>query len=197
MSEIGGRMGLQHQTGSVWWESLAAFFTDAGVGVLYAALAVCWWRARRLPSQDMARAVLAPLGVLATWLISSGLKLLVAAERPCQTPAVRALVDCPPAGDWSFPSNHAALAAACAVGIACAWRVLAVPAGVLAVAVAASRVVVGVHYPLDVVAGLLVGSATAAAVVLGLSVPATRTINRFRAHPRLKYLVADSPVDDD
>jgi diacylglycerol kinase family enzyme/membrane-associated phospholipid phosphatase len=59
----------------------------------------------------------------------------------------------------SFPSGHAASAAAFATGVALEIPVLAVPVGGLAAAVGASRVITGVHYPSDVVAGFALGTA--------------------------------------
>jgi undecaprenyl-diphosphatase len=59
----------------------------------------------------------------------------------------------------SFPSGHAASAAAFATGVALELPVLAVPAGALAAAVGASRVVTGMHYPSDVLAGFATGAA--------------------------------------
>ncbi|MFI8100536.1 bifunctional phosphatase PAP2/diacylglycerol kinase family protein [Streptomyces sp. NPDC086023] len=70
-------------------------------------------------------------------------------------PAVRHLRTQPET--TSFPSGHAASAAAFATGLtleAPAWGLVAVP---LAVAVAASRVYTGVHYPADVLAGAALG----------------------------------------
>ncbi|MEK8174643.1 phosphatase PAP2 family protein [Streptomyces sp. M19] len=65
----------------------------------------------------------------------------------------------PGANDWSFPSNHATIAAAATVALLVADRRLAaavaVPAALL---MAASRVWIGVHYPHDVAAGLLLGA---------------------------------------
>ena len=57
----------------------------------------------------------------------------------------------------SFPSGHSASAAAFATGAALEMPALALPLGALAVAVAASRVVTGAHYPSDVAAGSALG----------------------------------------
>jgi undecaprenyl-diphosphatase len=66
----------------------------------------------------------------------------------------------------SFPSGHAtqAFAAATALALLVPW--LRVPVLVLAALIAASRVVLGVHYPFDVIAGALVGAAIGTLVAL-------------------------------
>jgi undecaprenyl-diphosphatase len=59
----------------------------------------------------------------------------------------------------SFPSGHAASAAAFATGVALEIPALAVPVGGLAAVVGASRVITGLHYPSDVAAGFAIGTA--------------------------------------
>jgi undecaprenyl-diphosphatase len=92
-------------------------------------------------------------------LLNNGLKLWVDRERP----DIAQLVGHSGA---SFPSGHSAAAAACWAAIALvvtrheSRRIRVVGAGVavlIAVAVAASRVLLGVHWLTDVVAGLVVG----------------------------------------
>lgn len=63
----------------------------------------------------------------------------------------------------SFPSGHAASAAAFTTGVSLELPELAIPVGTLAAAVAYSRVHVGVHYPGDVLVGAALGAGLALA----------------------------------
>jgi lipid A 4'-phosphatase len=60
------------------------------------------------------------------------------------------------ADHWSFPSGHAATAAALMTALWCLWPRHLLFYIALAAAVAASRVVIGAHYPSDVVMGAFV-----------------------------------------
>lgn len=92
-------------------------------------------------------------------------KGLASRRRPdAEVPAARRLPQAP----WtsSFPSGHAASAAAFATGATMEMPELAAGVFALALAVGASRVVTGVHYPSDVLAGFVIGAAAAASTLL-------------------------------
>jgi undecaprenyl-diphosphatase len=109
--------------------------------------------------------------------VSLALRQWIGRDRP---PLVfeepRPLVHVPHTG--AFPSGHASTAFASATVIAWASRRLAVPAYVLAAAIAWSRVYVGVHWPFDVIAGALLGTAIA---LLLLSITRSRSWRARRA----------------
>jgi membrane-associated phospholipid phosphatase len=97
--------------------------------------------------------------------VNLGIKPLAHRPRPVRAePATFGDRYVPMPKSTSFPSGHAASAFAFAFAISRETPRLAVPIGLLAGAVAHSRVHTGVHYPSDVVIGSIVGSATAAMV---------------------------------
>ncbi|GAA1882684.1 phosphatase PAP2 family protein [Actinomadura bangladeshensis] len=152
-----------------WVHEVADVGTDAGL-LLFAVLFVAgWWRARGLDARAMGLALAAPFAVVSAYLVSEVSKSFIQEERPCRAVAGAVhIAACPPQGDWSFPSNHATIAAASAAAIVVAWRALAPLVLPLAALMAFSRVFVGVHYPHDVAAGFLVGVVVAPLVALVL-----------------------------
>jgi undecaprenyl-diphosphatase len=101
---------------------------------------------------------------VAVYGASETLKVLEEQSRPCQALAVEVIAACPPARDWSLPSNHATIAGALAAAVVALWPRGAVAAVPLALLVAASRVALGVHYPHDALTGLALGGAGVALV---------------------------------
>ncbi|PRW63241.1 phosphatase PAP2 family protein [Actinopolyspora mortivallis] len=169
---------------------LAMLFTDGSLFVMAAVLAWGMWRARGLPARGAAFALLAPLGMIAAYLTNNTLKELFEVGRPCRLLSdVNTIAACDPPGDWSFPSNHSAVAGATAVGIVFVWRGLGVPALLVGIATAASRVFVGAHFPHDVAVGFLVGASVVLLVMLLGVLPATRAVEALRKHPRTRKLV--------
>jgi len=129
------------------------------LGAVTAATVLHAWRAHR----DRLPAVLgASAGVVLAYAASETAKALLTQARPCARWAGAA--DCPPAGDWSLPSNHATVAVAAAVVVALATRSARATwaAVVLALLVAAGRVLEGVHYLHDVALGAVLGAVVAA-----------------------------------
>ncbi|MFD7735100.1 phosphatase PAP2 family protein [Kitasatospora phosalacinea] len=167
-----------------------AAFSAYGLALVAVLMLLAWWRGRRADSASLARALAAPLVVVAAFAADTLLKSVLREPRPCQVlDAGRTLEACPAAGDWSLPSNHTVIVFAAAAVL---WQVdrrlgaLAVP---LAVAMGLSRVLVGVHYPHDVLLGAVVG--TAAGYGLGrLAGRAAPWVDRAREGGLRRWLTA-------
>ncbi|WP_424187284.1 phosphatase PAP2 family protein [Actinokineospora sp. G85] len=175
-------------------EFLATAVTDGVILVLGVLLLLSWWRARTSDATAMAKALLGPAAVVVAYLASEVAKVLWRQDRPCRT--APSLIECPEVGDWSFPSNHATIAAAAATALLWSgWRWGA--AGVvLAVVAASSRVLTGVHHVHDVVAGVVLGAAVVAATALLLGGVATG-VARARWRGRAAFVlgsVCDAPT---
>lgn len=92
------------------------------------------------------------------------LKNMIARQRPCWLePAVELLVRVP--GDYSFPSGHSLVSFEGAVCIFLFNRKWGIPALMLAVLTAFSRLYLFVHFPTDVLAGIVMGTVIAWSVV--------------------------------
>lgn len=73
----------------------------------------------------------------------------------------------PLAKDWSFPSGHTTNSLACAwVIFRKAPKKFGVPALILAILIAFSRLYVGIHYPTDVLGGAVIGLGSACLAML-------------------------------
>ena len=137
--------------------SIAWVVTEAGSFVLLAPLSIAFLLLRRWkrPADDIALVVIAA----GSALLPIAVKLIVARPRPT-------IEHLSHLSSLSFPSEHTTQAAAIYLTIAImlptglprGWRQAAIVLAVLiGLAVAWSRVYLGVHYPTDVAAGLVLG----------------------------------------
>jgi undecaprenyl-diphosphatase len=164
-SPVGGVVGLVAEQG------LLVLVATAGV------LALGTWRRHR---QRFATLAAGGVGVVLAYGASEAVKVLVGEARPCRVVDVATVLACPPAGDWSWPSNHAVIAGAIAAACVLAVPRSAVLVAPVALAVAGSRVGAGVHYVHDVASGLALGVLVVVAVVATAVVAARRLAARTR-----------------
>ncbi|WP_159944229.1 MULTISPECIES: phosphatase PAP2 family protein [unclassified Nocardiopsis] len=178
-----------------WAQSAVHAGTDLLLGVFAVLFLAAWWRARSEHPRLVGLALLAPVATVAAYLASRTVKSFFEQMRPCQAMTdLATIATCDPIGDWSFPSNHSAIAGAAAAAAVLAWRRAAVVAVPVAALEAFSRVLVGAHYPHDVTVGLLLGAAVAVLVSLAASGPMTGLVDRIARDTRLRPLVrADRP----
>ncbi len=174
-----------------WVQHFAVFFTEAGVVALGLMMVFGWWRARGESGRAMAAALLAPAATMLAYGISEIAKLIIEQDRPCRAvPGAVPLTDCPPVGDWSFPSNHSTIAGGAAMAVfLCRRGRLGVTALILGAFVALSRVVVGVHYPHDVGVGFGLGVLVATAVLSLVTQRVTPLVDRLRSQATLDVLL--------
>jgi membrane-associated phospholipid phosphatase len=109
-------------------------------------------------------AVELPATVLAAFGLNVLVKRAVGRSRPPADGATPHLISAPTSS--SFPSSHATTAAAGAIAIGAEVPALLPGLAVAALAMAASRVYLGVHHGSDVAAGLVLGAATGGSYAL-------------------------------
>ncbi|WP_324743185.1 phosphatase PAP2 family protein [Tsuneonella sp. CC-YZS046] len=107
-------------------------------------------------------ATLLGIMVVAGWIVNSGMKWIFGRARPDIVPHLTE------AGGFSFPSGHSFNSAVVYFGIALAFAAISksaamrgammASAALLSLAIAWSRVWLGVHFPSDIIAGWLAGT---------------------------------------
>jgi lipid A 4'-phosphatase len=145
--------------------------------VLCLGLRLAAWRARdaRLAAalvQNAYRALFLFLAVAVSGLVTDLIKIVVGRARPklLFADGFHGFTWGATQSDyWSFPSGHATTVAALAVGLTLLWPRGAALYAALALLVAASRIIIGVHYVSDVLMGLAIGGGTAWAIWLGFA----------------------------
>lgn len=134
-------------------------YANGGIAVFALLLLAAWWIARRSPDpiHQVAKAIWAGAGSLLAVVVNQPIGSIIARSRPYDTlNNVHILLD--KTKDFSFPSDHATVSGAVAMGLLLANRRLGILAVGAALLMAFARVYAGAHYPGDVAAGLLLGA---------------------------------------
>ncbi len=125
------------------------------LGTVYVWLALVpalWWKGKRNEAVDLF------LLILLVLVVTTVLKFLFAAPRPEDIREVPFSIPGYFAYDmYSFPSNHASRAFACATFLSFRFRKWTVPLFVYAFLIGLAKIYVGAHYPLDIIGGAMVG----------------------------------------
>lgn len=140
--------------------ALNVIFGPVGGVVLLALVCLFLLLVRRSPVNAIALGAVSAVG----WLSCQIFKVIVGRPRPDQALLADPLA--PESASDSFPSGHVCLAVALAFAMyylarSTRWQKTAIVSGlVLIAAVAASRLYIGVHYPIDVLASIIAASAS-------------------------------------
>lgn len=125
---------------------------------MFAALMVAGWWLARVEADEvrMAAAIWVPVVVLVALGINQPIADIIGEVRPCNALHDIVVLHCNT--DARFPSDHAVMAGAAAVGLWLVHRRLGVLAALAAVVMGFARVYIGAHYPQDVLAGFALGA---------------------------------------
>jgi undecaprenyl-diphosphatase len=177
-----------------WLHGVTTVYAGYGVVAFALLLAAGWWVARRSGEpRRVAAVVCAGAATLLAVGINQPIVDAVHEARP-YTDQPGVLVLASRSADFSFPSDHAVMAGAVAVGLVFVSRLLAALAAVAALAMAFARVYIAAHYPVDVAVGLVLGAAVAMVVYLAACSLVTSALTALvDRDSRLRPLVATSP----
>lgn len=176
-----------------WLHGVMYGYATYGVALFAVLLVAGWWTARRSGDpKRMAAALWAGLGAAAAVGINQPIVDAVHEARPYTAiPGLLVLAD--RSGDFAFPSDHATMAGAIAVGLFLVSRRLGWVATAAAGLIAFARVYIAAHYPQDVIAGLLLGALVVLIGWLLLRGVSTALVRKLYRTP-LRPVVRTAPV---
>ena len=172
-----------------WLHAPMQAYAKYGVALFGLLLVIALLTVRRGPTRLLAAAGWAPVAVLLALAINQPLGHLFAEARPYTTHH-GILVLAQRTTDFSFPSDHATMAGATAMGLLLISRRLGWTAVVAAALMAFARVYIAAHYPWDVLAGLVLGAVVAFGGWMLLHAPLTALSAWLRSKPGVNAVFA-------
>ncbi|MGL4453978.1 MAG: phosphatase PAP2 family protein [Sarcina sp.] len=141
--------------------SIMIFFTKLGdMGLIWLALGLVLLFFKRTRKAG----VLIYLSQLLNIIVVTVLKDTIQRPRPFLTlPDLHPLIPLPTS--YSFPSGHASSAFAGALIVAYMFKKWIIPAYIVAIGIALSRVYLGVHYPSDIIVGAIIGTLSSIIII--------------------------------
>lgn len=165
-----------------WLHGITADYAKYGIVLFALAILFAWWRARSASTRAMGLVLLIPVATVLAFAVQQLVVMLVDEARPYAV-HTDALVLVSRTTDPSFPSDHACVTAAIAVGLLYVHRTLGFLTAAGALLMAVTRVYVGAHWPLDVVVGLALGALVSLVAMQVLRTPAVRIIGWLAGTP--------------
>jgi undecaprenyl-diphosphatase len=166
-----------------WLHGPMQAFATYGVLLFGALLVAGWLLARRSgEARQVAASVWAGVATLLAVAVNQPIVAAVNEPRPYRVLSDVLLLG-QPSTDPSFPSDHATMAGAVAVGLVLVSRRLGAFALIAALLMAFTRVYVGAHYPDDVIAGLALGAVVALVGWLAVARPLEWLVDRVSDGP--------------
>lgn len=111
-----------------------------------------------LSHQSVKEGLFIVMSIGVAWGISYLMKIIFALPRPFLKFSSEVLPLFPYGGFNSFPSGHATLFAALAAGIYLSHKQVGIVFGIMAFLIAVTRVISGVHFPIDILVGWALGA---------------------------------------
>jgi len=97
------------------------------------------------------------IGIIFSYFITWGLKTILLVPRPFINENILPIIDKSQDLYNSFPSGHTTLAFALSTNIFLYNKKIGYFAFIVAGLISISRIIVGVHYPLDIIMGIIIG----------------------------------------